>query len=84
MATTRRPIFQAHRVTIALQSYKNGCLSCWNCWHEENFADMTFEVRRAITADHPSLPGHFPDIRTLGYDYGRLLQEWVELLELLA
>lgn len=21
---------------------------------------MTFEVRRAITADHPSLPGHFP------------------------
>ena len=22
---------------------------------------MTFEVRRAITADHPSLPGHFPD-----------------------
>jgi 3-hydroxyacyl-[acyl-carrier-protein] dehydratase len=26
-----------------------------------NFADMTFEVRRAIMADHPSLPGHFPD-----------------------
>jgi 3-hydroxyacyl-[acyl-carrier-protein] dehydratase len=26
-----------------------------------NFADMTFEVRRAITRDHPSLPGHFPD-----------------------
>jgi 3-hydroxyacyl-[acyl-carrier-protein] dehydratase len=23
---------------------------------------MTFEVRRAIRADHPSLPGHFPDI----------------------
>ncbi|MGH7982598.1 MAG: hydroxymyristoyl-ACP dehydratase [Candidatus Udaeobacter sp.] len=23
---------------------------------------MTFEVRRAISADHPSLPGHFPDI----------------------
>ncbi len=23
---------------------------------------MTFEVRRAITADHPSLPGHFPDV----------------------
>lgn len=22
---------------------------------------MTFEVHRAITADHPSLPGHFPD-----------------------
>jgi 3-hydroxymyristoyl/3-hydroxydecanoyl-(acyl carrier protein) dehydratase len=22
---------------------------------------MTFKVRRAITADHPSLPGHFPD-----------------------
>jgi 3-hydroxyacyl-[acyl-carrier-protein] dehydratase len=22
---------------------------------------MTFEVRRAIMADHPSLPGHFPD-----------------------
>jgi 3-hydroxymyristoyl/3-hydroxydecanoyl-(acyl carrier protein) dehydratase len=22
---------------------------------------MMFEVRRAITADHPSLPGHFPD-----------------------
>ena len=22
---------------------------------------MTFEVRRAIAADHPSLPGHFPD-----------------------
>jgi 3-hydroxyacyl-[acyl-carrier-protein] dehydratase len=22
---------------------------------------MTFEVRRAIRADHPSLPGHFPD-----------------------
>jgi 3-hydroxyacyl-[acyl-carrier-protein] dehydratase len=22
---------------------------------------MTFEARRAITADHPSLPGHFPD-----------------------
>ena len=22
---------------------------------------MTLEVRRAITADHPSLPGHFPD-----------------------
>jgi len=22
---------------------------------------MTFEVRRAISADHPSLPGHFPD-----------------------
>jgi 3-hydroxyacyl-[acyl-carrier-protein] dehydratase len=21
---------------------------------------MTFEVRRAINADHPSLPGHFP------------------------
>jgi 3-hydroxyacyl-[acyl-carrier-protein] dehydratase len=21
---------------------------------------MTFETRRAITADHPSLPGHFP------------------------
>ena len=28
---------------------------------EENFDDMTFEVRRAIPADHPSLPGHFPD-----------------------
>jgi len=23
---------------------------------------MTFEVRRAISADHPSLPGHFPGI----------------------
>jgi 3-hydroxyacyl-[acyl-carrier-protein] dehydratase len=23
---------------------------------------MTFEVRRAIMADHPSLPGHFPDM----------------------
>lgn len=23
---------------------------------------MTFEVRRAISADHPSLPGHFPDM----------------------
>ncbi len=23
---------------------------------------MTFEVRRAIMADHPSLPGHFPDV----------------------
>jgi 3-hydroxyacyl-[acyl-carrier-protein] dehydratase len=22
---------------------------------------MTFEVRRAIMADHPSLPGHFPE-----------------------
>ncbi|HEU0273653.1 MAG TPA: hypothetical protein VFQ83_03915 [Candidatus Udaeobacter sp.] len=22
---------------------------------------MTLEVHRAITADHPSLPGHFPD-----------------------
>ena len=22
---------------------------------------MTFEVRRAIMPDHPSLPGHFPD-----------------------
>lgn len=22
---------------------------------------MTFEVRRAIAANHPSLPGHFPD-----------------------
>jgi 3-hydroxyacyl-[acyl-carrier-protein] dehydratase len=22
---------------------------------------MTFEVHRAITAEHPSLPGHFPD-----------------------
>jgi 3-hydroxymyristoyl/3-hydroxydecanoyl-(acyl carrier protein) dehydratase len=22
---------------------------------------MTFEVRHAIMADHPSLPGHFPD-----------------------
>lgn len=22
---------------------------------------MTFEVRRTIAADHPSLPGHFPD-----------------------
>jgi 3-hydroxyacyl-[acyl-carrier-protein] dehydratase len=22
---------------------------------------MNFEVRRAITADHPCLPGHFPD-----------------------
>jgi 3-hydroxyacyl-[acyl-carrier-protein] dehydratase len=22
---------------------------------------MTFEARRAISADHPSLPGHFPD-----------------------
>jgi len=22
---------------------------------------MIFEVHRAITADHPSLPGHFPD-----------------------
>ena len=22
---------------------------------------MTFEARRAIAADHPSLPGHFPD-----------------------
>jgi 3-hydroxyacyl-[acyl-carrier-protein] dehydratase len=22
---------------------------------------MTFEVRRVITSDHPSLPGHFPD-----------------------
>jgi 3-hydroxyacyl-[acyl-carrier-protein] dehydratase len=22
---------------------------------------MTFKVRRAIAADHPSLPGHFPD-----------------------
>jgi 3-hydroxyacyl-[acyl-carrier-protein] dehydratase len=22
---------------------------------------MTFEVRCSITADHPSLPGHFPD-----------------------
>jgi 3-hydroxyacyl-[acyl-carrier-protein] dehydratase len=22
---------------------------------------MTFEVHRAIMADHPSLPGHFPD-----------------------
>jgi 3-hydroxymyristoyl/3-hydroxydecanoyl-(acyl carrier protein) dehydratase len=23
---------------------------------------MTFEARRAIMADHPSLPGHFPDV----------------------
>jgi 3-hydroxyacyl-[acyl-carrier-protein] dehydratase len=23
---------------------------------------MTFEARRAISADHPSLPGHFPDM----------------------
>src|SRR4029077_12857842 len=22
---------------------------------------MTFELRRSITADHPSLPGHFPE-----------------------
>jgi 3-hydroxyacyl-[acyl-carrier-protein] dehydratase len=22
---------------------------------------MTFKVRRSISADHPSLPGHFPD-----------------------
>lgn len=22
---------------------------------------MTFQVHRAITADHPSMPGHFPD-----------------------
>jgi 3-hydroxyacyl-[acyl-carrier-protein] dehydratase len=22
---------------------------------------MTFELRRLVTADHPSLPGHFPD-----------------------
>jgi len=22
---------------------------------------MTFELRRSITPDHPSLPGHFPD-----------------------
>ncbi|MBO0694979.1 MAG: hydroxymyristoyl-ACP dehydratase [Verrucomicrobia bacterium] len=22
---------------------------------------MTFEVRRAVAANHPSLPGHFPD-----------------------
>ena len=22
---------------------------------------MTFEVRRVVMADHPSLPGHFPD-----------------------
>jgi 3-hydroxyacyl-[acyl-carrier-protein] dehydratase len=22
---------------------------------------MTFELRRSVTADHPSLPGHFPD-----------------------
>ena len=22
---------------------------------------MSFELRRSITADHPSLPGHFPD-----------------------
>ena len=22
---------------------------------------MTFELRRSIAADHPSLPGHFPD-----------------------
>jgi 3-hydroxymyristoyl/3-hydroxydecanoyl-(acyl carrier protein) dehydratase len=26
-----------------------------------NFTEMTFEVCRAIAADHPSLPGHFPD-----------------------
>jgi 3-hydroxyacyl-[acyl-carrier-protein] dehydratase len=25
-----------------------------------NSADMTFEVSRAIHADHPTLPGHFP------------------------
>jgi 3-hydroxyacyl-[acyl-carrier-protein] dehydratase len=31
------------------------------CSHGESFDDMTFEVHRAITADHPSLPGHFPD-----------------------
>ena len=42
------------------QLYKSGS-SCWSYWHEENFADMTFELRRSITADHPSLPGHFPD-----------------------
>jgi 3-hydroxyacyl-[acyl-carrier-protein] dehydratase len=36
-------------------------LGCWSYRHEENFADMTFELRRSITADHPSLPGHFPD-----------------------
>ena len=34
--------------------------SCWSCWHEENFVDMTFEVSRTISANHPSLPGHFP------------------------
>jgi 3-hydroxyacyl-[acyl-carrier-protein] dehydratase len=42
------------------QLYKSGS-SCWSYWHEENFSDMTFELRRSITADHPSLPGHFPD-----------------------
>ena len=42
------------------QFYKSGS-SCWSYWHEENFADMTFELRRSIAGDHPSLPGHFPD-----------------------
>ncbi len=45
------------------QFYKSGS-SCWSYWHEENFADMTFELRRSITPDHPSLPS-FPEGRYL-------------------
>ena len=31
-------------------------------WCVTEASRMTFEVRRAISADHPSLPGHFPDM----------------------
>jgi 3-hydroxyacyl-[acyl-carrier-protein] dehydratase len=47
-------------ITITAAAFTNGS-SCWTCRDEENFADMTFEVSRAISANHPSLPGHFPD-----------------------
>ncbi len=29
-------------------------------WRVTETSRMTFEARRAISADHPSLPGHFP------------------------
>jgi 3-hydroxyacyl-[acyl-carrier-protein] dehydratase len=50
---------------------------------------MTFEVRRSITADQPSLPGHFPDAPlvpgVLILDEVRAaLQDWQKDYELTA
>src|SRR5438045_2820606 len=49
---------------------------------------MTFEARRAITADHPSLPGHFPDAPLAEYlkeypppVFSERLYQSIELLE---